>query len=87
MGLGVQGLIGETIDSINTVNGQEESDMERRRYLDPRILDDCNEVDEEFNGIDDDCDDEGSCPQCGGSGGGDHPGIRCHMCNGTGIEK
>ena len=27
------------------------------------------------------------CPCCGGSGGGDHPGIRCLECHGSGVVR
>jgi hypothetical protein len=30
-------------------------------------------------------DDDGSCRVCGGSGGGDYPGIYCYSCRGSGI--
>lgn len=31
-------------------------------------------------------DDDPSCSTCGGSGGGDYPGIYCQMCSGSGVE-
>jgi len=33
-----------------------------------------------------DCFEDDSCGSCGGSGGGDHPGIRCTSCRGTGFD-
>lgn len=31
--------------------------------------------------------DDGTCGPCGGSGGGDYPGIYCPHCNGRGYRK
>src|SRR5690606_22986349 len=34
-----------------------------------------------------DCFEDDSCGSCGGSGGGDHPGIRCTSCRGSGVDR
>ena len=34
-----------------------------------------------------DCFENDDCGSCGGSGGGDHPGIRCLVCRGTGVDR
>lgn len=34
-----------------------------------------------------DCFEDDSCGSCGGSGGGDHPGIRCTSCRGLGVDR
>lgn len=48
---------------------------------------DCVEHDDEGNAWCRRCANDDSCLICGGSGGGDHPGIRCTSCNGTGTRR